>query len=132
MRIEKISRIVPIATGTSGRRTTTNSTVRNMLLSIPRVRFLEGGETEYYHKFTAQVDDEIPTMPYGEARVKPLTEREKDVVRLKNTGMTILAIAKHFHVRPSTISKSLSIARAKIDVIRGGKNETDRRKARGE
>lgn len=119
-RIEKVSRYVPAVTPSrSGRGEDNGSTVRHMLLSIPRIKWLESGETEFYHKYKMLDDEPIIVSPcYSDdwceaVKAEPLTERELLVEKMVNDGNTRNAITLKLHMARGTISNLLARIRVK-------------------
>jgi hypothetical protein len=123
MKIEKVCRYVPVVTGLKSDGSQAGSTVRHMLLSLPRVRFLEGGETEYYHKYQPPVEEPVVKNPnYSTVwcdaiKAEPLTDKERDAMRMKNDGFTYNAIANKLSIGRSSVAKLLNRARVKIAYI---------------
>lgn len=121
-RIEKVSRYIPAVSptrGTGGEASDNGSTVRHMLLSIPRVKFLEGGETEHYHKYKVLENEPVIISPsYSDrwcelVKAEPPTERELLVEKMVNDGASRNAIADHLHMARGTIANLLSRIRVK-------------------
>lgn len=119
MRIEKVSRYVPVVTGQKSHGATAGSTLRHMLISLPKVKFLEGGETEYYHKYKELVDDpKIPNPSYSEkwceeVKARPLTELEITVEKMINDGYTHTDCAKKVGIQRGSISNVINRVRVK-------------------
>ena len=119
-RIEKVSRYVPAITPSRGNTGEENgSTVRHMLLSIPRIKWLEGGETEHYHKYRTLTDEPVIVNPsYTDKwceliKTDPLTERELEIERLINDGNSHNAIAEKLHIAKGTIANIITRVRVK-------------------
>lgn len=121
--IEKVCRYVPVVTGLKSAGVAAGSTVRHMLISIPRLKFLETGETDYYHKYRPPSEDPVVTdTAYSRnwcdtVKVEPLTPREKEALNLKNDGYTYDAIANRLNVSRSSAVKILTKARVKTNYI---------------
>lgn len=120
MKVEKVCRYIPIAMGTSGDRAKSGgSTIRQMLLSIPRVKWLEGANTEFYHKYSPP--DENPRVHlYSHSdewcekmKKEPLTERELLVEHMLRDGHTFKQIAEHIGLQPGSIAKYVARVRVK-------------------
>lgn len=117
MCIEKVSKYVSSAMGT---RSTEGITVRQMLLSIPKVKWLDGADTEYYHKYKPinEVDLKISktnnhAANFDQIRGQPLTEKEKMAVDLMKTGMKQKHAADVMGMHRSTFRDMLLRIRAK-------------------
>lgn len=121
MNIAKVSRYIPVITGTSGGREGTGGTVRSMLVSIPRVEFLEKDRdnTEFYHKYTSV--EEIPikaNTSYSQewlerTRTQPMSEREKIIEQLLNAGHTYKQIGSVLGLSKGAIPAYVHRIRAK-------------------
>lgn len=72
------------------------------------------------------VVDVLLRRPRG-GRLDPLTERERDVLRLMASGLTNPAIAARLHLSLSSVEKHVRAIFAKLDL--GADSETDRRVA---
>jgi ATP/maltotriose-dependent transcriptional regulator MalT len=119
-RIEKVSRYIPVVTPSrSGRGQENGSSVRHMLLSIPRIKWLENEETEYYHKYAALTEEPVVVAPSHSdkwcemVKAEPLTERELLVERLVNDGFSHAVIAEKEHMARATIALLIKRARVK-------------------
>jgi hypothetical protein len=119
-RIEKVSRYIPAVMPSRGGSGEENgSTVRHMLLSIPRIKFLEGGETEYYHKYSVLEHEPVIVNPsYSDKwceliKADPLTERELEVEKLINDGNSHNAVALKLHIAKGTIANLITRVRVK-------------------
>ena len=117
MRIEKVSKYVSSAMGT---RSTEGITVRQMLLSIPRVKWLEGSDTEYYHKYKPPVEMDLGVSKNSkhisnldDIRGNLLTEKEQQAVELMKTGMKQKQAADIMGMHRSTFRDMLLKIRAK-------------------
>lgn len=119
MKIEKVCRYVPVVTGLKSEGMTAGSTVRHMLLSLPRLRWLEGGETDFYHKYKSPDSDPFIENPsytaqwVNEVKHLPITQREILVERLVNDGMTHKDVAKRIGVERGSIANLLNRVRVK-------------------
>ena len=104
MMLYKVSRLVPVAVGTQGNN---GSTVRHMLVSIPRVRFLErpGEPTDYYCRYAPPCAVEVN-----------LTDVEREALALANIGLTYSEGAKRRGVSLSAFRDAVLRARAKTGV----------------
>lgn len=121
MKIEKVSKYVPVVTGTSGNRDGSGGTVRSMLVSIPRVEFLEKDResTEFYHQYTTMQD--IPVTPNStfsqewveKIRVLPMTKRELIIEQMLNDGNTYKQIGTVLGLAKGTIPAYVHRIRAK-------------------
>lgn len=123
MVIEKVCRYVPVVTGLKSDGLQAGSTVRHMLLSLPRVRFLEGGETEYYHKYKPPVEEPTISNPNrsdkwcNTIKIAPLTDNEREAIRLKNDGATYSTIAYKLGIGKSSVGNLISKAKVKLAYI---------------
>lgn len=119
MKIEKVCRYVPVVTGLKSQGASAGSTIRHMLLSIPRLRFLEGGDTDFYHKYKSpDADPFIENPSYSaqwvqDVKTLPLTDRELEVERFVNDGMTHKLIAKKLNVEHGRIANIINRVRVK-------------------
>lgn len=119
LRIEKVSRYVPVVQGLKSQGVQAGSTMRQMLLSIPRVRFLEGGENEYYDKFKTPDDDpEIENPSYtrqwcNAIKTLPITERELLVERMINDGKTQQQVADRLGIMRGSVANLVNRVRVK-------------------
>ena len=119
MKIEKVCRYVPVVTGLKSEGVTAGSTIRHMLLSIPKLKWLEGGETDFYHKYKSpDADPFIENPSYSaqwvkEVRALPITDRELVVEKLVNDGMTQKQVAERVGVERGSIANILNRVRVK-------------------
>lgn len=119
LQIEKVSRYVPVVTGLKSQGVTAGSTMRQMLLSIPRVKFLEGGDNDYYHKFKSLDDDpniESPSYSAGwvnAVKTLPITDRELIVERMVNDGATQQQVADHLGIQRGSVANLVNRLRVK-------------------
>jgi uncharacterized protein YerC len=121
MKIAKVSRYVPVITGTSGGREGSGGTTRSMLISLPLLNFLEKDRdnTEYYHRYKPM--DDIPTThntTYSQAwidrvKVEPMTEREVQIEKMLNDGMSYREIAEKIGLSKGAIPGYVHKIRAK-------------------
>jgi DNA-binding CsgD family transcriptional regulator len=120
MKIEKVCRYVPVVTGLKSEGVTAGSTIRHMLLSIPRLRWLEDAEsTDFYHKYKSpDADPFIENPSYSaqwvkEVRELPITDRELAVEKLVNDGLTQKQVAERVGVERGSIANILNRVRVK-------------------
>lgn len=119
MKIEKVSKYIPVITGTSGGRTVSGSSIRQMLLSIPRVKWLEGGETEFYHKYSPPGDNpQVQNSAYSnewceKIKKEPFTERETIVEQMLINGATFKQIAERIGLQPGSVASYVARVRIK-------------------
>jgi DNA-binding NarL/FixJ family response regulator len=120
MKIEKVCRYVPVVTGLKSEGTTAGSTIRHMLLSIPRLRWLDdANDTEFYHKYKSPAADPFIENPsysaqwVKEVRELPITERELAVEKLVNDGLTQKQVAERVGVERGSIANILNRVRVK-------------------
>lgn len=120
MKIEKVCRYVPVVTGLKSEGVSAGSTVRHMLLSIPRLRWLDAAEsTDFYHKYKSpdgNIFIENPSYSaqwVNEVKHLPITERELLVERLVNDGMTHKQVAKHLGIERGSVPNLLNRVRVK-------------------
>lgn len=120
MKIEKVCRYVPVVTGLKSEGMTAGSTVRHMLLSLPRLRWLDEAEgTDFYHKYKSPDSNPFIENPsytaqwVNEVKHLPITERELLVERLVNDGMTHKDVAKRIGVERGSIANLLNRVRVK-------------------
>lgn len=118
-RIEKVSRYVPVVMPRNGSGEDNGSSARHMLLSIPRIKFLEGGETEHYHKYSVLEHEPVIINPsysdkWCEAiKADPLTEQELRVEKLINDGNSHNTVAIKLHIAKNTIANIITRVRVK-------------------
>ena len=120
MKIEKVCRYVPVVTSLKSEGTTAGSTIRHMLLSIPRLRWLDDADTnEFYDKYKSpDADPFIENPSYSaqwvkEVRALPITERELAVEKLVNDGFTQKQVAESVGVERGSIANILNRVRVK-------------------
>lgn len=119
MKIEKVCRYMPVVTGLKSEGVTAGSTIRHMLISIPRLRWLEGGETDFYHKYKSPDTDITIQSPSHSAhwvkqvQTLPITERELLVEKLVNDGKTRKQVAEAVGVEPGSVANILNRVRVK-------------------
>jgi len=119
MRIEKVCRYVPIVQGLKSQGVQAGSTMRQMLLSIPRVRFLEGGENDHYDKFKSPDDDpDIESPSYTTAwcnaiKTLPITENELIAERMVNDGATQQQVADRLGILRGSVANIINRIRVK-------------------
>lgn len=116
--IEKVCRYVPVVQGTQGE--DAKRTMRHMLLSLPRVKFLEGGETDFYHKYQLveeHADDRDSHV------VTVMSDKEREVMRLKDEGLSYGAIANRLNIARSTVGHHISTAKLKLAYQKGKQHE---------
>lgn len=120
MKIEKVCRYVPVVTGLKSEGVTAGSTIRHMLLSIPRLRWLEDAEsTDFYHKYKSpDADPFIENPSYSaqwvkDVRTLPITERELEVERLINDGFPHKEVAKRLGLERGSIPNIINRVRVK-------------------
>jgi hypothetical protein len=95
------------------------STMRQMLLSIPRVRFLEGGDNDYYDKFKSPDDDpNIENPTYTTAwcnaiKTLPITESELIAERMVNDGATQQQVADRLGILRGSVANIVNRVRVK-------------------
>ena len=118
-RIEKVSRYIPVNMPRNGSAEDNGSSARHMLLSIPRIKFLEGGTTDHYHKFSVLEHEPVIVNPsYSDKwceliKSDPLTERELEVEKLINDGNSHNAVALKLHIAKGTIANLITRVRVK-------------------
>lgn len=121
MKIDKVSTYIPVSSGTSGGRSSSNTTTRQMLLSLPRVRWLErpGPPTDYYHLYkTPDTDPKFSNHSYSDEwceRIKsePMTDREQIVQHMLHNGATYRQIAEKLGIQPGSIPTYVTRVRIK-------------------
>lgn len=119
MKIEKVCRYVPIVQGLKSQGVQAGSTMRQMLLSIPRVRFLEGGDNDYYDKFKSPDDDpNIENPTYTTAwcnaiKTLPITESELIAERMINDGATQQQVADRLGILRGSVANIINRIRVK-------------------
>jgi hypothetical protein len=119
MKIEKVCRYVPIVQGLKSQGVQAGSTMRQMLLSIPRVRFLEGGDNDYYDKFKSPDDDpNIENPTYTTAwcnaiKTLPITESELIAERMINDGATQQQVADRLGILRGSVANIVNRVRVK-------------------
>jgi hypothetical protein len=119
MKIEKVCRYVPIVQGLKSQGVQAGSTMRQMLLSIPRVRFLEGGDNDYYDKFKSPDDDpNIENPTYTTAwcnaiKTLPITESELIAERMVNDGATQQQVADRLGILRGSVANIVNRVRVK-------------------
>jgi DNA-binding CsgD family transcriptional regulator len=119
LRIEKVSRYVPVVTGLKSQGVQAGSTMRQMLLSIPRVKFLEGGDNDFYHKFKRLDDDPFIENPsysphwVNSVKILPITDRELLVERMINDGATQQQVADKLGILRGSVANLVNRLRVK-------------------
>ena len=119
LHIEKVCRYVPIVQGLKSQGVQAGSTMRQMLLSIPRVRFLEGGDNDYYDKFKSPDDDpNIENPTYTTAwcnaiKTLPITETELLAERMVNDGATQQQVADRLGILRGSVANIINRIRVK-------------------
>lgn len=118
-RFEKVSRYVPVVTGLKSQGATAGSTMRQVLLSIPRVKFLEGGENDYYDKFKSLDSDPFIENPsyspqwVNAVKSLPITDRELLVERMINDGATQQQVADRIGILRGSVANLVNRLRVK-------------------
>jgi DNA-binding CsgD family transcriptional regulator len=119
MKIEKVSRYVPVVTGLKSEGVAAGSTQRHMLLSIPRLKWLEGEGTDFYHKYKSPEAVPLIENPshsahwVKEVQTLPITDRELLVEKLVNDGKTRKQVAEAVGVEPGSVANILNRVRVK-------------------
>lgn len=119
MQIEKVSKYIPVSTPS---RSSEQTTMRQMMVSLPRVKWLERDidNCEYYKKYRKpeevkpSIAADLKRSPTWCARLKgePLTPQEQKVADLRvNHHPT--AIGRKLGLAPSTVRGMLARIRAK-------------------
>ena len=117
MRIEKVSKIISVACG--GSVISSSVATRKVLMSLPRVRFIEDDE------------DHTPPPPPAEEEIKqtfplyamkPVAPREREAMELKDKGKSISEIAKIMKISETCVGAYISTARLKIQFQGGNRN----------
>lgn len=119
MHIEKVSRYVPVSTPS---RSHEGSTVRQMLVSIPRLKWLDDGidECRYYKHYKPETEETTGTSlpsekkPSWSARLKgqPLTAQEQRVADVMDK-MRIIDISRNMQIAQTTVRGMMARIRAK-------------------
>lgn len=119
MHIEKVSKYVPVSTPS---RSHEGSTVRQMLISIPRLKWLDDGidDCRYYKFYKPEPPKTIiPHIPSGKTpswavRLKgqPLSTQEQQVADVMDT-MKIAEISRSMRIAQTTVRGIISRIRAK-------------------
>ena len=119
MQIEKVSKYKPISTPS---RSHEGATIRQMLISIPRLKWLDQDRDncQYYRQYKSP-DDVIKKIPIdirrsptwcAELKGQPLSPQEKKVDELR-TSMQPTAIGRALGLKVSTVRGMLARIRAK-------------------
>jgi len=121
--MEKVSKFVPVSSYVQGNRPSGGgSTIRQMLLSIPRVKWLErpgGPPTDFYHQFKPPEPSTSVALPgrsqgwCEEMKVQPLTAQELTIERLLNDGKTTKQVAEAVGIKQNSVYKALTRIRVK-------------------
>lgn len=121
MKIEKVSKYVPVQIGVSGNRASSNTAVRHTFLSLPRVKWLErpGPPTEFYH--TYQLETEAPKFVDPQrsddfcekVKKEPFTDREQIIRQMLHNGATYKQIAEKLSIHPGTVPALVTRVRLK-------------------
>lgn len=119
MQIEKVVKYIPISTPS---RSSDQTTVRQMMISLPRVKWLEVdiNSCEHYRYYKKPEDvkpaiaKDLQRSPTWSARLKgePLTQQEEKVDALRQT-MTPTNIGRSLNIKPSTVRGMIARIRAK-------------------
>jgi DNA-binding CsgD family transcriptional regulator len=112
VQIEKVSRYISVQT--PSRSMSGANGVRRMLLSLPRVKWLE---LDPDYKPFGGIDDEIepPPKPSSPKPGSPLSGRELEIWNLRMMNMSFADIAAHFGVTRDTVRGMYARARKKRD-----------------
>ena len=111
MKIEKISRYVPIAT--SSRSSTDTDTIRHMLVSLPRVRWLEREDISDLSLNKYKTEGE-PIELYDHGSYVALTQRERLMHNMFEKGMSVFDIAKEKSMNTSNVARIIDTAQKKL------------------
>lgn len=126
MQIEKVSKYVFANTPS---RSSEGSTARKILISIPRLRWLENGNTDFYGSFSKMNDTPGPrirsnthdTEAWAQRLAgQPLTEREQKAYDLMKTGIRQIQAADIMGIPRSTFRDILIKIKAKKLVEKTG------------
>lgn len=119
MQIEKVSKYIPVSTPS---RSTEQTTIRQMMISIPRIKWLESDieSCDYYRKYRKPEDikpsiaADLKRSPTWCARLKdqPLTPQERRVDALRKEHHPT-AIGRRLGIAPSTVRGMLARIKAK-------------------
>ena len=112
MHIQKISRYVPVAAPTNS--TSESISSRKMLMSLPRVKWLER-DPDY--KPNGFFEEDLPPPPPPSPNVPkagmPLSDREDEIYKLRMGGESFTDIARRFGISSDTVRGMFSRARRK-------------------
>lgn len=116
MKIMKISKYVIVQT--PSRSSSETGTVRRMLLSLPRIKWLEREFDPTLHTSSYIPDDESWVTLQNMDSYVSLTKREEEIIRLTDRGMSPAQIADHKKMHVPNVLRSLDVARKKLAIIR--------------
>lgn len=111
MNIPKVSKYIPVTFGLSKGSPSSNSSPRNMLLSIPRLLWLErpGPPTDFYQTYSLpDSDPKFSSNSFSDEwcdkiKDEPMTDDEQIVQQMLHNGATFPQIAKRIGKHRRTI-----------------------------
>lgn len=122
MQIKKVSKYIPVSTPS---RSHEGSTVRQMLISIPRLEWLDKDidASTHYRKYKdisevkPKTPNEAKNTPSWSARLKgvPLSPMEQKIYDLSQS-MKIREVGSQLGIAPSTVRGTIARARAKLGI----------------
>jgi DNA-binding NarL/FixJ family response regulator len=109
MQIEKVSRIVSVTV--DGSAICSSTTTRKVLMSLPRVRFLEDGEETLPPPPPAEEEIKATFPLYAMKAVSP---REAEALELKENGKSLQDIARIMRISVTCAGSYIATAKRKI------------------
>jgi len=116
MKILKISKYVLVKT--PSRSSSETEAVRHMLLSLPRIKWLEREFDPTLHTSSYVPDDENWVTLQNMNSYISLTKREEDIIRMTDRGMNPAQIADHKKMNIPNVLRSIDVARKKLAIIK--------------
>lgn len=111
MKIEKISKYIPIAS--SSRSSADTATIRHMLVSLPRVRWLEREDISDLNIRNYSMEGSAVELSNMGSYIT-LTGRERELSNLSKEGMSLQMIAQRKNMNSSNVARILDSAQKKL------------------
>jgi DNA-binding CsgD family transcriptional regulator len=109
MRIEKVSKIISVPCG--GHALYNSIATRKVIMSLPRVRFLEDDEELSPPPVTIEEEIKQVTPLYA---MKPVSPREGEALKLKEQGKSLNEIARIMRISVTCAGAYIATARRKL------------------
>lgn len=111
MKIEKISKYIPIAS--SSRSSADTATIRHMLVSLPRVRWLEREDISDLNIRNYSMEGSAVELSNMGSYIT-LTGRERELSNMSKEGMSLQMIAQRKNMNSSNVARILDSAQKKL------------------